>query len=135
MEPYLEGRILKPQLRTFLQANRSLATLSEFKRQNRHCQVFKFEILFILFPNVPLGFVKVLLKVLPVASKISKGSVVITPLIPICYFICFRFSKLKKYLEFFSPCSCQRARDLTIIPSTFSSYNFSIRSCSTIKVV
>ena len=40
----------------------------------------------------------------------------------ICFLIWLRFSKFKKYLLFFSPCSCHRALARIIKPSTFLSY-------------
>ena len=40
----------------------------------------------------------------------------------ICFLKWLRFSKFKKYLLFFSPCSCHRALARIIKPSTFLSY-------------
>ena len=70
-------------------------------------------------------------------NLILKGSTVITPLsrsFRMYFLIWLRFSKLKKYLEFFSPCWYHLARDLIIIPSTFLSYMCSIFSFKVFKV-
>ena len=64
-------------------------------------------------------------------SMIIKGSVEITPLMCIfltCFLTWLRFSRFKKYLLFFLPCSCHRALARNIIPSTLSSYSAS-KSC------